>query len=408
MRVRTTDTWTDVAGRRRTRAALVLASALLAAHVPGGPAAAATPRGTAAFDAALHVWVRNDAAITGRAYARALDGVERLRASVARFLAAPTDSTLRAAQEAWRASRLVYGPTEVFRFSDGPIDGDSALAGREGPENRINAWPMDEAYLDSVAGSPRDGLIPQVALPLDRGTLEHAHGSRDDAEVTLGFHAIEFLLWGQDRDTVTAGRRSFRDFLRGDPVRERRRACLSILTALLADDLGAVAREWGPGADRYAARFVRLPPLEALGRALSGAATLSGFELASERISAPLATRSPEDEQSCFSDNTVRDLTANVEGLALVLEGDDESPGMLDLFKALDPGLADEIRERLDEVRRRMLDVPEPFDAIILSMTDDPRRRRYEALAGELLGLSGALRRAGERAGITVTIGGGG
>jgi hypothetical protein len=72
------------------------------------------------------------------------------------------------------------------------------------------------------------------------------------------------------------------------------------------------------------------------------------------------------------------------------------------------PGLANEVRNRLDEVRQRIFDVSAPFDAIILSSVDDPRRRRYQALAGELIGLSGALRRAGARAGVTVTIGGGG
>ena len=359
-------------------------------------------------DAALHAWVRDNVAITASAYARALAGVADLRASVARFLDAPSESTLNAAREAWRRSRESYEPTEVFRFSDGPIDGGSALAGHEGPENRINAWPVDEAYLDSVAGSPRGGIIPQFSIPMDRGTLEGAHGSHDVTEVTLGFHAIEFLLWGQDRDTVAAGQRPYTDFVAGNPVRDRRRTCLGILTQLLVEDLGAVAREWGPGPDRYAARFLELPPLEALRRVLTGAVTLSGYELASERIGVPLATRSQEDEQSCFSDNTVRDLSSNIEGLALVIEGDGESPGILPVFHSLDPALASEVRNRLDEVRQRILDVPAPFDAIILSSVDDPRRRRYQALAGELIGLSGALRRAGARAGVTVTIGGGG
>jgi len=104
----------------------------------------------------------------------------------------------------------------------------------------------------------------------------------------------------------------------------------------------------------------------------------------------------------------VRDLSSTIEGLALVLEGDGESPGLLAVFRALDPRLAGEVRERLDQVRHRMLDVPAPFDAIILSSVDDPRRRLYQALVGELIGLSGALRRAGARAGVTVAIGGGG
>lgn len=408
MPARTTGSRPHWAGRRRALAWLVAATALVTlARALGatGPGAASN---AAPFETALRAWVHDDAAITARAYQHALAGAEGLQSAVTRFLDAPSGSTLAAAQAAWRASREGYEPTEAFRFSDGPIDGDSARAGHEGPENRINAWPVDEAYLDSVAGSPRGGLIPQLAIPMTRATLERAHGERDETEVTLGYHAIEFLLWGQDRDTVTAGRRPFTDFVAGDPVRDRRRTCLAILTQLLVEDLGAVSREWGPGENRYAARFVHLPPREALRRALTGAATLSGFEMASERISVPLATRSQEDEQSCFSDNTVRDLSSNVEGLALVLEGDGESPGLLALFQALDPSLAGDLRQRLYDVRQRMLDVPEPFDAVILSLVTDPRRRRYQALAGELIGLSGALRRAGARAGVTVTIGGGG
>jgi putative iron-regulated protein len=204
--------------------------------------------GAASNVAALRTWAHDNVAITSRAYDRALTGALDLRVAVTRFLETPTETSLASTRQAWRVSREAYEPTEVFRFSEGPIDGDSAVAGREGPENRINAWPVDEAYLDSVAGSPRGGLIPQLGIPMDRETLEHAHGSRDETEVTLGYHAIEFLLWGQDRDTVTAGRRPASDFLAGDPVRDRRRSCLAILVGLLVEDLGAVAIEWHAGA----------------------------------------------------------------------------------------------------------------------------------------------------------------
>jgi putative iron-regulated protein len=383
-----------------------LACALLVLTSPTAAAVQSGAKPASAFDVALRDWVHANAAMTARAYARAASDAERLRTAIAAFLGAPSEATLAGARVAWMASRASYEPTEVFRFSDGPIDGANALGGREGPENRINAWPMDEAYLDSVANSPRGGLIPNLSIPMDRSLLGHAHGASDDTQVTLGFHAIEFLLWGQDRDTVTAGQRPATDYAPGGAVRDRRRLCLAMMTDSLVADLAAVAREWRP--DRYGAKFAALPRREALRRVLSGAATLSGFEMASERISVPLATHSQEDEQSCFSDNTVRDLSANIEGLALVLEGDGESTGLLKLFGALDPKLAHDLRDRLDQVRQRMLEVPAPYDAIILSAPDDPRRRRLEALAGELIGLSGALQRAGTRAGVTVTVGGGG
>jgi len=378
--------------------------AALPATLEAAPATAG--KGQSPFETALRAWVRANAAMTARAYAHAAADAERLRTAVTAFLAAPSEATLAGARVAWAASRASYEPTEVFRFSDGPIDGAAALGGREGPENRINAWPMDEAYLDSVAGSPRGGLIPNLSIPMDRTLLGRAHGASDDTQVTLGFHAIEFLLWGQDRDTVTAGQRPATDYRAGDAVRDRRRTCLAMMTDSLVADLAAVAREWGP--DRYGGKFVALPPREALRRVLSGAATLSGFELASERVSVPLATRSQEDEQSCFSDNTVHDLGSNIEGFGLVLEGDGESTGLMKLFAALDLRLVADLRERLEQVRQRMLEVPSPYDAIILSAPDDPRRRRLEALAGELIGLSGALRRAGTRAGVTVRVGGGG
>jgi putative iron-regulated protein len=137
--------------------------------------------------------------MTARAYSRGRR--RQLRAAIAAFLG--VEATLAGARVAWMASRASYEPTEVFRFSDGPIDGATALAGREGPRNRINAWPMDEAYLDSVANSPRRA-DPKPVDPMDRSLLGRAHGAGDDTQVTLGFHASSCS--GAGPRHVTAGR----------------------------------------------------------------------------------------------------------------------------------------------------------------------------------------------------------
>jgi putative iron-regulated protein len=223
--------------------------------------------------------------------------------------------------------------------------------------------------------------------------------------VTLGYHAIEFLLWGQDSSSVHAGSRPHHDYLPGDPIRDRRRACLALLVDLLHRDVSRVADEWVPGPGRYVNVFRSMPPTEALGRALSGPTTLAAFELASERIGIPLSTRMQEDEESCFSDNTLQDLAANIAGIADVLVGDEDVPGLLAAF---DPEERRRIIASLGRAQRLVEIITPPFDAILGSPEGDPRRTTLQALAGELLMLAGAIQRAGEAAGAGVSIGGGG
>ena len=69
------------------------------------------------------------------------------------FLADPNETTLAAAKEAWLAAQEPYGQTEAYRFYGGPIDD------ADGPEPLLNAWPLDEAYVDYVEGAPEAGII---------------------------------------------------------------------------------------------------------------------------------------------------------------------------------------------------------------------------------------------------------
>src|SRR4029453_9954464 len=186
--------------------------------------------------------------------------------------------------------------------------------------------------------------------------------------------------------------------------RDRRRAALELMTKLLVEDLSTVASEWGsPGS--YAAIFRALPPDQALGQALSGVASLAGFELAAERIGVPLSSGGQEDEESCFSDTTHRDLAANVDGIALVLAGDGGAPGLL---TALAPEPAADIRARLARIQELARGTQPPFERIIATRPDDPRRLHFQVLEGGLRGPAGARQRAGSAANLQGTIGPGG
>jgi putative iron-regulated protein len=124
-----------------------------------------------AFDAALSPAIRDYTAVARREYAAAHTAVQALRDSIRAFNAAPSAATLDAARRAWIRSHERYGRTEVFRFAGGPIDGVQPKTGAQGPEGRINAWPVDEAYLDYVAGGTTGGLIANLEAPMTAETL---------------------------------------------------------------------------------------------------------------------------------------------------------------------------------------------------------------------------------------------
>ncbi len=380
------------------------ASASRSANAGASPTAS-EPRGALAPPAdPLAAVLRDHALGAFAAYADVVDSLESLERAVAAFLARPSRGSLEAARAAWIAAREPYSRSEALRFSGGPIDGPDPLGRSGAPEGRINAWPVDEAFLDYVHSRPHAGLVADRSVPLDEASLVGRHAREETAQVTLGYHAIEFLLWGQDRSATGPGARPYTDYLPGDPVRERRRACLALLVNLLLRELRGVRDAWDPAHGAHARAFLAGDPLAALGRALTGPATLAAFELASERLGVPLSSGEQEDEESCFSDNSHRDLLANVEGIARVLEGHGGRRGLL---AALGAAHATEVRQRLAAVRGLAARVSAPFDAVITSPEWDPRRRVVSALIGELLTLAGAIQRAGEAAGARVVIGGG-
>ena len=384
---------------------LLISAVLVAA--PAGNASAA-PADQHLDQPVVTAALRGYTQLARSAYEDALHSAERFRGAVQTFLDAPSAASLARARQAWIDCRDDYGRTEAFRFSGGPIDGIDPKTGENGPEGRINSWPVDEAFLDYVVGQPNGGLISDLSVPMTEQTLIGRNGADDESQVTIGYHAIEFLLWGQDTSAVGPGDRPFTDYRRGDPIRERRRACLKLDTDLLVHDLAHVVSGWNPEPGHFPATFLAMDPAQALGLALSGPATLAGFELASERISIPLASNSQEDEQSCFSDNTHRDIAADIEGLSLVLEGREGTPGLLTAIEVLDPERATDIRARLARARAFAYAIVPPFDAVLRSPPSDPRRTNLQALAGELIGLASSIQQAAAAKGITVVIGGGG
>jgi len=316
-------------------------------------------------------------------YQDSLIEARALRATLERFLAEPDAAGLRAAKAAWLQAREPYGQTEAYRFYGGPIDDEDGL------EALINAWPLDENYIDYTVDGIGGGIIadreahPEITPEVLRKLNEWG----GDANISTGYHAIEFLLWGQDLnrdDPLSAGQRPVTDYRDAEHA-ARRAAYLRTVADLLIADLAAVTTEWRPDAENYRADFVADPD-RALGRIIVGLGSLSGGELAGERMAVALENKDQEDEHSCFSDNTHRDIALNQQGIVNVWTGTYRridgtvlrGPGLRAAVAATDPDLATRIDAALATASQRIAAIRAPFDRELV--TEDGRARIQSAI----------------------------
>jgi len=267
-------------------------------------------------------FITNYASIASANYTDTYTTAVEMQTKINAFLADPTENGLIEAQEAWLYARDFYGQTEAYREANGPIDNEDLL----GTEGQINAWPLDEGYIDYVydvatSSNVNNGLIADETFELTEANIVAKNEEGKDDNISTGWHAIEFLLWGQDLNTdgfSTSGERAYTDYTTASYA-ERRGEYLSIVTDLLVNDLKDLNDTWAEGG-AYRATFEALEEDTALTNILNGIGFISNGEVALERLD-PAIDEGQENEHSCFSDNTTQDMWANVNGLNNIIVG---------------------------------------------------------------------------------------
>lgn len=372
--------------------ALALSLALGVLSVSATPALAVTPTASAAVLDPNTV-VSHYATLVYATYSDTLAATKAMQAAVAAFVKAPSAETLALARTHWLAAREFYGQTEAFRFYGGPVDDDN------GPEGRMNAWPMDEAYVDAVEGKPKSGLINNPKFKITKTNLSKFNERGGEENISTGWHAIEFLLWGQDRSETGPGDRSFTDYVDGAaPNADRRRQYLTVSTDLLVDDLSAITAQWAPSAKNYRAKFEK-GGKESVRKIIVGLGSLSRGELAGERMEVALNSQDQEDEHSCFSDNTHRDIVNNAKGIQNVWLGQFkradgallQGPGLFDLVALSQPDVAAQTSAQLATSVAAAEAIPAPFDRAVVGGKDAPGRQRVQATIDSLVAQSKLL-----------------
>ncbi len=346
-------------------------SVLLAfSAVPAASALAEAPSASAV----LHTY----ADIAKAGYEDSLEGAKALKEAIDALLAKPSEATLARARQAWIDARVPYMQTEAYRFGN-PIVDDW--------EGRVNAWPLDEGLIDYVAESygsdhPENefytaNVIANTELKVAGATVdaseisaelirEHLHEAGGiEANVASGYHAVEFLLWGQDLNGTEpgAGERPHTDYDLANCTNgncDRRGAYLRVVTDMLIEDLTWMAEQWAPGGSARVA--VTDDETTGLTAALTGLGSLTYGELAGERMKLGLMIHDPEEEHDCFSDNTHNSHAGNARGIRNVYLGSytrtDGSvvsgPSLSDLVRAASPETDEAVRAALDRTMTQM------------------------------------------------------
>jgi len=336
-------------------------------------------------------------------YEDSLITAKELQATIDELVANPSAATFDAAKSAWLASRVPYQQTEVYRFGNAIVDDW---------EGKVNAWPLDEglidyvetglygeeseenpAYTANVIANPTLTISGETidASTIDTALLESLHEIDDvEANVATGYHAIEFLLWGQDLNGTDAGagERKWTDYAAGDACTngncDRRGEYLQAAADLMVSDLEWMTAQWAEGGE---ARETVLegdgvPGLTAI---VTGMGSLSYGELGGERTKLGLLLHDPEEEHDCFSDNTHNSHFYDALGIQNVYLGRYtrvdgsvvEGPSLSDLVAANDAALDTELRAKLaasvvaGKVMVSRAQAGEAFDQLIAMGNED-------------------------------------
>ena len=338
----------------------------------GGSAAALTPQ-----QETTRAVVLNYSKTVHAVYSDCLTASTQMRDAIRSFIAAPSAEKLTTARQSWIKARQPYLQSEVFRYYAGPIDD------ADGPEPLLNSWPLDELYIDAAEGGSGGIISNEKDYPVIDAKLVLQLNLKDgEKNISCGWHAIEFLLWGQDKSVTGPGDRPFTDYTSA-PFAARRGQYLQACADLLPTHFEDLLRQWAPNKlGNYRAIFEEGYD-QSIERILTGMIFLSGNELAGERLQVAWDTREQEDEHSCFSDTTCQDTLYDAIGLQNIYRGQyvrpDGStvsgPGLRKLAELVKPDLVPDLDAKIDGTVAAARAIPVPFDQAILGEDDAPGRK---------------------------------
>jgi putative iron-regulated protein len=350
----------------------------------------------------------NHADIAYATYSDSKSAALTLQESVNAFIAEPTESNLLQAKVAYKALRIPYQQSEIMRFDSmitvgKGLDSDGGPASVDEWEGQVNAWPLDENHIVNIIAGGET---------INRDLLLSQNGAEEnEANVTTGIHAVEFMLWGSDLNGTEAGsgeRPAFDFAIDGtcaDSECQRRAQYLKAATDLLVDDLTEMTAEWSPTAKKtngtLAHNFINSPL--AIDYMVGSMIAMATDELASARMGSGLGLGDPEEEHDCFSDLSHLAIYHNFQGVKNAFYGTYKSStynisgaSLSVLVNKKNVGTYEAIDTALVSIEAKMADIlfageraenPIKFDQIIGQSSNGIERLIAENAVTELISL---------------------
>ena len=316
-----------------------------------------------------------------------------LRDSISAFAAQPDEATLAETRKAWRSAHASWMRLHAH---GGPDFLPCQDAQGQVPANRIAAEPVSESFLEGEQGL----LTTDAVVKINRDSLRKAHRLYAPDEVSTGFHAIEFLLWGTDHDLDHPGTRAAADFVGESLAASRRRAALIIASRLLVEDLTLCAHQWSAfQADNENTRLRRLSRKEFLGDRLDTLAATCD-QLAVHYLERPFGKQAGVNEPSRFSDTGFADLRAGIRGVASVITGrwpEVASDYRQGGFNSLLGGQSDELLKLLRDTELLAAQSTPSYERLAVAPAADAERQRLTKLAADLHQCASLIRDAGKK-----------
>jgi len=317
---------------------------------------------------AKRLFISNYSNIAEATFGSALSQGRALKEAVSAFVKDPKAETHLLAKVSWMRARLPFLQSEFSRMSadSDKIDGDYS--------NRLNGWPIDPGHIDYIANEPGENIISnEEKYPaINSELLRSINLKAGKSDFTTGYHVIEFLLWGEDLNKSSSGKRSYKDYEENNSALAKRRADYLVACCdLLIGDLEDLASEWDSGRkNNLRSRLESMPPDQAISK-IMGRVSFLADDLAKSQIDPIIAKELVFQEQSTFSDTTHFDFLHTVAGISNLAAGayvglDGKLQvvglGLIGLSEQTPNSKADKIRTLINNAMKSAQAFKGPFD----------------------------------------------
>lgn len=347
---------------------------------------------------------------------RASQSAQVVDSKLASFLYHPNPMTHGELKQAWRQAYDDFLRAMVFAYlpiQDPPEWYSKHIAYRD-LLTQLDSWPIQGGYIDYVPGYPFSGIVNDLTLVIDEQTLRNQHLFTDNSNASIGYHALEFMLWGDN------GERSPHDFFPQEntaPVllnegehnhenseagldqgtepapevhahteetnqpgmpepqnHNRRRQYVQVISEVLQKDLIRVQRRWEPSTGYYAQLIQQSTPDNTLQAALIAAQRLISEEILNKRFTL---------ESSEFSASSARDIEMLLHGLQLWFNPEDDGlqeGSLMFLMEQASAAKAGAFMQQLEQSQQ-----------CLATLNSDPEKAKVEQCKQQVIGLLSAL-----------------